>query len=597
MTPYGMAAFVLTLAVTAGVAAASTFKVNWNTDPDLCSGIDDCVPIGPDGPWQVLMLQREETLSNDGWMRVYPRLDYGTLVQNASMGGDYDPGLGSKANDTRSGAQYLNPADLVETQYINEDMDFQSYFDIWQLPNQMEAEFLPVNLTVYPATKWNINLPNGKHYSPEIGYLGLAPPDHDDLGEGHLNPPAGVLQQLKANKTIGSNSLGMHIGSASLKQSGSLILGGYDQSRALGDVGQWNFTRALIMFLKDVTLGVEKGGSPFTSLNLTEDTPASLWRGNGGSELSNNMTRMYGGPDGSVLIQPMPSLPSVYLPLGNCEAVTEHLPVTYRNDIGYYVWNVDDPLYHTIISSPAYMGFVLATPEAKNLTIKVPFGMLNLTLESPIVDKPTPYFPCHTVNSLDASGAQWALGRAFLQAAFVHMDYDRSLMSIAQAPGPKLEQALVHDYIPGDAIKSNPISSFRKTWQAHWTELSEDGTPNKKHKGLSSGAMAGIVVGVVVAVAIVAMLIWFLCRRRRSRSRVQELAATEKSGHAASSRSNVHGELHSEASPIEVPATQLSHEVEGDKSTLQSRLPHSPLPLELPGDMPKPRVPERRASF
>lgn len=358
------------------------------------------------------------------------------------------------------------------------DSDVTNYFDAMQIGgNRVDAN---INVTVFDVTKWNVILPNNKQYTPKIGYMGLA----ENNGPSPDKTPPGILKQLKSNKTIGSRSFGMHLGSATLQQSGSLILGGYDQSRALGDVGKWGFDDALGLYLKDVTLGVEQGGSPFSGINITKTSPASLWKGLEGSEVGRNNTRQSGGPDGSAITAPLTSFSSFYLPKGNCEAVAEHLPVTWRKDIGYYVWNTKNEQYNKIISSPAYLGFVFATPEAKNITIKVPFGLLNLTLESPIVDSPTPYFPCQPY---DGMTGVWPLGRAFLQAAFMHVDFEKGAIYLAQGPGPTLEQSVIQSCNPGDSIKTNPISSFAKTWQDHWTVLAEDGKSEdkKRKKGLA----------------------------------------------------------------------------------------------------------------
>lgn len=145
--------------------------------------------------------------------------------------------------------------------------------------------------------------------------------------------------------------------------------------------------------------------------------------------------------------------------------MAKHLPVTWRDDIGYYTWNVDDPQYKRIVSSPAYLGFVLSSEDAKNVTVKVAFALLNLTLESPLVSAPTQYFPCHPT---DSSYGVWMLGRAFLQAAFWGMDYEQNRTYIGQVPGPGHERALVKAWPTGrDALQTSAAESYASTWHSH----------------------------------------------------------------------------------------------------------------------------------
>jgi hypothetical protein len=69
--------------------------------------------------------------------------------------------------------------------------------------------------------------------------------------------------------------------------------------------------------------------------------------------------------------------------------------------------------------------------------IKVPFSLLNVTLDIPIVEKPTPYIPYHsyTLNP-DNKNDRYKLGRAFLQAAYIGRNWASQMTWLGQAPGP-----------------------------------------------------------------------------------------------------------------------------------------------------------------
>ncbi len=260
------------------------------------------------------------------------------------------------------------------------------------------------------------------------------------------------------------------------------------------------------------------------------------------------------------------TLPSIYLPLGNCEAAAKHLPVTWQDDIGYYIWNVNDPQYKRIVSSPAYLGFVLSTPDTKNITIKVAFALLNLTLESPIVSAPTQYFPCHPTN---ASEGIWMLGRAFLQAAFWGLDYENNQTYIGQGPGPGQERALVRAWPAGaNTLETSPADSYASTWRAYWTALPEDRKTSVKvsSRGLSGGAIAGIVVGIVVLLTILAGAVWWFMRKRRNAMHEKEKGSSEAridNKEVVTSGPRQAHETWKDAMPAEVMGVEQRHELGG----------------------------------
>jgi hypothetical protein len=106
--------------------------------------------------------------------------------------------------------------------------------------------------------------------------------------------------------------------------------------------------------------------------------------------------------------------------------------------LGLYLWNSDDDSYRKIVTSPAYLSFLFRKDSTnnQNITIKVPFALLNLTLQAALVDEETPYFPCYPSDNI------YSFGRAFLQAAFVSKDFGTGdgygTWFLAQAPGARL---------------------------------------------------------------------------------------------------------------------------------------------------------------
>lgn len=132
----------------------------------------------------------------------------------------------------------------------------------------------------------------------------------------------------------------------------------------------------------------------------------------------------------------------------------------------------------------------------------------------------------------------------------------------------------------------------------HWTVLAEDGKSEDKtpKKGLAPGAIAGIVVGVVVVLAAVAVLLWFLRRRKIKAAEMQANAVTseqKQTGSQIGERSGA-GELQGSGGIHEAPGTYLSHEVQGETPSVRYEMPDQSSPLELYGDQPTTQVPPRK---
>lgn len=231
-------------------------------------------------------------------------------------------------------------------------------------------EYAQILLPIAQVVGWDFRMRGNKNYTSPVGQLGLR----------------NMVTRLESTGFIGSQSFGMHIGSVAMDQPGSMVLGGYDRSRALGPVGSFNIiAQTHVVFLVDVTLGVEEGISPFKAPRIH-----SVFRGPPrANPIAAVNNRQFVGKQNSVFVQADAAVPGIYLPSGTCETAAAHLPVIFDDATGYYLWDTQDPYCKRIVSSPAYIGFTLSNRDATNITIKVPFKLLNPTLEPPIVDTPT----------------------------------------------------------------------------------------------------------------------------------------------------------------------------------------------------------------
>jgi len=306
------------------------------------------------------------------------------------------------------------------------------------------------------------------------------------------------LNRAYATGNIPSVSYGLHVGSVWPPVPGSLVLGGYDRSRCISTpiVSDHDY------LLAELSLEVASGGWPFLD-SPKVDSQHLLRSGNA----SNN----------SLTVMPNPGVPYMYLPESTCSTIASFLPVTFDQKIGYYIWNTTDSAFKNIMSSPSALKFSFDTGSG-NENISVPFALLNLTLDYPLTNTPTQYFPCAPYTPSDNS--PYHLGRAFLQAAFLGQNGQTRKTFLAQAPGPGLKAEAITKLASTDTgltAMANP-PCWNATWSDRLKALSMDNLPspgNTNRNGrLSGGAIAGIVVGSVVGIVGLCAIAAFVWSRR-----------------------------------------------------------------------------------
>ena len=108
-----------------------------------------------------------------------------------------------------------------------------------------ESYFLVDNSSISAVEAWTIELPSGANYSTQVGTLSLGKPcqgfqhfpNVPNVGSVHGETIPGYGN---ASGDFPSNAFGLHYGSVPLNQTGSLVFGGYDQSRVLGDAAAFD---------------------------------------------------------------------------------------------------------------------------------------------------------------------------------------------------------------------------------------------------------------------------------------------------------------------------------------------------------------------
>ncbi|KAK0744062.1 aspartic peptidase domain-containing protein [Schizothecium vesticola] len=556
------------LFLAAAAQAAGTFQVLWTTDssgdPDDANAV-----FGPDGPWQAIYVG----VGSSGESRPMWPSGGGTTMALTQLPG----GAGSIANSStalRSNVSMASSDDWFSSIFVGDEPSGFGVVDTVDIIQKVNGQHSQVNTTIVAVETWPVNFANNSTYSARVGILGLGPSADKRLGS--LAVPAGILSDLKSRGDIASLSFGLHIGSVPFKQRGSLVLGGHERNRALGPVGVFRYDTtesAPLLLLLDVLLGTHIGGSPFSPpiSETTEHSSTSVWRGVGDNFRADEITKRVGGKPGSAVIMVNPAAPYMYLPPGTCEAAAAHLPVTFSPELNLFLWDTSSAAYGRIINSPSYLAFVFADRTATNITIKVPFHLLNLTLEAPLVATPTQYFPCRP---LDSAYGFWMLGRAFLQAAFLGVDYERNLTYLAQAPGPDMEQSVLVERPAGrEGLESNPIEEWESSWMKRWTVLAAneeflaEQNGNGNGNGLGVGATVGVVMGVLAFVVAACVGGWYWWKTKRGGEGITMVPGQEEPKEEWARGYQGFAEVDGGDRPVEVPPKMMVHEMEAPHVT------------------------------
>ncbi|ESZ94159.1 hypothetical protein SBOR_5437 [Sclerotinia borealis F-4128] len=388
----------------------------------------------------------------------------------------------------------------------------------------------------------NQTLSNGTTYTPQIGTLALGSPDLTQTFSSNLTGQF-LSSGLYSKGKIPSNSFGLHIGSASIGIPGSLVLGGYDQSRVLESfTAQQGYNGTFPLSLVDISIGTAAGYSPF-NFNSTK------------SGLLFNAATAAASND-SLAVDIDPSVPYLYLPTSTCDILASHLPIIYNEDLNLFLWNATSPLYKPIISSPTYLAFTFSNTDSDNkntqTSIKIPFSLLSLALTSPLsnTSEPVSYFPCQP-SSL--SSGSWALGRAFLQAAFLGTIWTNSSnmttsspnppFFLAQAPGPGFANEKLIDLQPDSTSLNISNIQWKDTWSSYWTPLTTPfelssptispspsplSSPPSSNSHLSTAKIVGIsIAGATLLIFLLVAISW-ICKRKANIARAEQELEKEK---------------------------------------------------------------------
>jgi hypothetical protein len=318
-----------------------------------------------------------------------------------------------------------------------------------------------------------------------LGSLGLnpKPTNWSDTSSG-----SSLMTKLKGQGAIPSISFGYTAGAPYRFSgvAGSLTLGGYDQSR---------------FEVNNVVFDFASGQTEDTVVAIQSISTQAL---NSSSSVSLLPAPIYASIDSTIS--------QIWLPLDACQAFEREFGLTW--DSTYNLYLVNSSLHASLLARNAYVNFTIGTTAAglQKTTISLPYAAFDMTAQSPyqgLADRSS-YFPLRRA----ANSSQYALGRTFMQEAYITVDYERAKFNVSQCVWPQnIGNAT-------DIVAIAPAPSSENTGYAgasSGVNTSSTSKNDKKATGLSGGAIGGIVAGSVIGVAALIGLATWLVRRDRKK--------------------------------------------------------------------------------
>lgn len=305
-----------------------------------------------------------------------------------------------------------------------------------------------------------------------VGIFGLNP--RATNYSGFNEPVPSYITSLKRNGSIPSISFGYTAGAPyQLKGvTGSLTLGGYDAS--LFTQNNLTFTFAPNV-ARDVVVGVQSITTIDASQNKT-------------SLLSSGILAFVDSTD-----------PYLYLPLEVCQKFENTFGLTWDNRSQLYL--VNDSLHTALLARNPNFTFTLGNSAKGGQTIDItlPYASFDLQMSYPLNN--SRFFPVKRA----INDTQITLGRAFLQEAYLIVDWERFNFSISQC--------VFQASNPQRIVSIPPVDSAN---------------PPSPGSSLSTGAKVAIAVSVVFfSLGLLALVfaILFVRRKRRHNAALASAAA------------------------------------------------------------------------
>lgn len=290
--------------------------------------------FGPDGPWNAV----EVSLGGQGKIALFPGRMWHTFVTtsnycalNASVphceAGTYAP----RTSQIGKLVQYKPPPQqlMYGIQVAGGPSDL--VIDTVDILYTTDGEDAVAGATIALLDSQMLAYPDGTRYPIFSGCLSLGAPEVNQTFVRPGSPPFnGTITPwaLASRGITPSSSFGLHIGSGATGAAvpGSLFFGGYDPTRVVGDVLTLEGDISNPVLLKDISITVINGSSPFAASFNGSSQPGLLAHGNASISASAGLP---------VILDPC--TPYLTLPKSTCDSIAAQLPVTYSAPLGLYL--------------------------------------------------------------------------------------------------------------------------------------------------------------------------------------------------------------------------------------------------------------------
>ena len=254
----------------------------------------------------------------------------------------------------------------------------------------------------------------------------------------------------------------------------SLTLGGYDQSRFVPN---------------NISFPFDPNDDRPLSLNLQSMVVHSSFN------VSTNLLDLMNTP---IYVNIDYTVPHLWLPKIVCDNFASEFKLEYDDSTDLYLVNDTIHIKLQQMNPTVTIGLGTTADPAQRVNVVLPYSAFDLQASHPIYPNTTNYFPIR--RSQNAS--MYTLGRAFMQEAYIKVDYERGNFSVHQAlfPATNEKQEIV------------PIRGIDAT-----------ASPKIQKRNLSPGIIAGIVIADILVLCLIVFTgLWLMRRRNRRRILEQE---------------------------------------------------------------------------
>ena len=206
-------------------------------------------------------------------------------------------------------------------------------------------------------------------------------------------------------------------------------------------------------------------------------------------------------PSGNIYAYVDSTIPWFYLPSDACIAFEQAFGLVY--DPTWDLYLVNDSLHTSLLQTNPKVTFTIGSqPTGGNtVDISLPYAAFDHNVSYPWINATAPpylntarYFPLKRADN----DTQYALGRAFLQEAYLVTDYENKNFSLSQRVWQEVPP-------PSNLVTINP-------WGYNPPKSSSSSS-------LSTGTIVGIVLGIASALVLLALLGFFIRRYNQMKKR------------------------------------------------------------------------------